>query len=592
MSLVEALEGRRLFSQFGLDPSFGTGGIIDVSAKRDDADLVTRRSVSAILDTGTAVYVAVATDGNAQSGDLKPGYVARYTETGAVDTAWGNGGVAELPFTATKLAYDRRTGTLYAAGDRDTDRNGPDADVVIKVLNVARFTAAGVPDAAYGTAGVVEYDPATPVGEIVGTATPTHLLVRPHGGLDVGLSVTDVAEGDGVTYDYRVAVGVLRLKNNGRRDVAFGHRGVVALSKKYDHYTLPILTPTPDGGFDAVITDAALPDVRVQRLGISAAGKVTAGPPMRGPKTVVSDTDANYRAGPASVVADADHVYATDVHGRSLYTLTPGRPTVSRPLKVPGLSRGTGSYDGITLVSAPRGGFYALNNFDADTPYQGVAVARLRLDFSPDRRFGTNGLIATGAYYSSQIFPDTSGRFLAITQGFFAPPTVTRLLGRGADGPATSVHSGDSRTAGDVIRVAGTAGDDTVDVRYDAPTGTIIVAVNGKPAKTYRARFYPSLVIDTGRGDDTITIDGVQAKTIVLAGGGDDTMRVTNCSGTIGRDCGFALRGGGGRDTFGVTGSSDVQINGGNDDDRLTIDAYLSDSYSSVIESIESRESV
>jgi Ca2+-binding RTX toxin-like protein len=124
-----------------------------------------------------------------------------------------------------------------------------------------------------------------------------------------------------------------------------------------------------------------------------------------------------------------------------------------------------------------------------------------------------------------------------------------------------------------IVYVAGTTGDDTIEVRSANPAGTsLTIAVNGSIVGTW----LPSgvtvfaregtdtvttvgvvsrrLIVDGGPGNDTIDVDSATAPTVLAGGDGDDVLK-----GGSGRDI---LIGGQGTDTLDGRGGEDVAVGG------------------------------
>ena len=117
------------------------------------------------------------------------------------------------------------------------------------------------------------------------------------------------------------------------------------------------------------------------------------------------------------------------------------------------------------------------------------------------------------------------------------------------------------------VYVAGTAGDDAIEVRAANANGGVSVAVNGQELGPW----LPSaVVVFAGSGNDTVTTVGAVSRRIVVdAGAGDDGIDFSSAIGPIvlvGGTGDDLLKGGSGRDVL-VGGAGADTIDGGANDD-------------------------
>jgi uncharacterized delta-60 repeat protein len=181
------LEDRCLLSAGALDPTFGSGGIVNTGP------------------SGTAYAVALQTDGKivvagtpATGGSA--GTVARYTPTGALDTSFGNGGSAAVSFFKSQ-------GTNLLAVALDSSGK----IVVAGNAGLARLTSSGSLDTSFGNKGEV----LTPMG-----AELDAVVIEPNGQI--------LAAGWANTNGSGASFGVLaRYNANGTLDTSFGSGGLV-----------------------------------------------------------------------------------------------------------------------------------------------------------------------------------------------------------------------------------------------------------------------------------------------------------------------------------------------------------------------------
>jgi uncharacterized delta-60 repeat protein len=192
---LEALEDRCTPSAGALDPTFGSGGIVNTAP------------------SGIAYAVALQTDGKIVAGGDSgsgPFSVARYTTTGALDTSFGNGGSVAVSFfnkTSTHLggvALDS-SGRIVLAGNSYSPK-------IQDNLALARLTSSGSLDTTFGNKGKV----LTPLS---GSELDA-VVIQPNGQI--------IVAGWGGTSNSSASFGLLaRYNANGSLDTSFGNGGLV-----------------------------------------------------------------------------------------------------------------------------------------------------------------------------------------------------------------------------------------------------------------------------------------------------------------------------------------------------------------------------
>jgi uncharacterized delta-60 repeat protein len=130
----------------GLDPSFGTGGIVTTDPSGlNRPDTGTSMAIDGSDRIVVAGYTSLVT-GNTIA-------LTRYTAAGALDGSFGSGGTVVVGLgtqtTANGVAIDG-AGNIVVVGDI---RNGDDTDIL-----VMRFDSSGSADGAFGAGGVVTTD--------------------------------------------------------------------------------------------------------------------------------------------------------------------------------------------------------------------------------------------------------------------------------------------------------------------------------------------------------------------------------------------------------------------------------------------------
>jgi uncharacterized delta-60 repeat protein len=192
----------------GLDPAFGTGGVVTTSAR-----YIGSAPPSAVLiqPNGEIVVIAELTD-PATDGDFG---AVRYQANGSLDTGFGANGEASASFTnfinTPNDAAIQPNGDIVVVGDA---QNATDA---VNEFALARFTAAGTLDSSFGTGGKVT----TSFGGVLNPATA--VLVQPNGDILVGGSDLKAAKTPTLT-------ALARYRPNGTLDPSFGTGGTVAVN--------------------------------------------------------------------------------------------------------------------------------------------------------------------------------------------------------------------------------------------------------------------------------------------------------------------------------------------------------------------------
>ena len=184
----------------GLDPAFGTGGVVVTSANyigsAPPSDVM-------IQPNGEIVVVAELTD-PATDGDFG---AVRYQANGALDTGFGTGGEARAAFT--NFINTPNDAALQPNGDIVVVGDAENATDTVNEFALARFTAAGALDSSFGTGGKVT----TSFGGVLNPATA--VLVQPNGDILVGGSDLKAAK-------TRTLTALARYTPHGSLDTSFG----------------------------------------------------------------------------------------------------------------------------------------------------------------------------------------------------------------------------------------------------------------------------------------------------------------------------------------------------------------------------------
>jgi uncharacterized delta-60 repeat protein len=187
-----------------LDAGFGTGGAVNTQI-----DNASEASAAAIQPSDQKIVVAGYSI--AAGGTYWRFALARYTPAGILDTTFGsNGTVSTLIGTGYAQAYAvaiQSDGKIVIAGFSYRNNNN------IRVFTVARYTAAGVLDAGFGTSGLFTLA----IG--AGNSQALALAIEP-------VSHKIIVAGYSVSGSYQI-IAVIRLTAAGAIDGTFNGTGIV-----------------------------------------------------------------------------------------------------------------------------------------------------------------------------------------------------------------------------------------------------------------------------------------------------------------------------------------------------------------------------
>ncbi len=142
---LEVLEDR-ITPTGGLDPTFGSGGIVATTIG-SYASATGMAVISSGPDAGDYVVAGIATVAGTNEFAL-----ARYTAAGVLDTTFGSGGFVTTPIGngnagANSVAVDNSTGDYVVAGYSQLSN--------FSVFTLARYTPTGALDTTFGSGGIV-----------------------------------------------------------------------------------------------------------------------------------------------------------------------------------------------------------------------------------------------------------------------------------------------------------------------------------------------------------------------------------------------------------------------------------------------------
>lgn len=262
---------------------------------------------TAIAGSGTANEVwndvRVQADGKILVAGASPSfYLARYLNSGVVDTSFGSAGFVTLSRSSAKsiaiqpdgkilVAGDNALTSITAAGNLITQPAGLATDV-----EIARFNANGTLDTTFGTGGVVRTDLS---GGRVDSVSK--LLLLPDGRI-LALGATGTSRGTTLT-----DLSIIAYRANGTIDTAFGNAGRVVIgfnqaagsASALDGVIQIVAAPVTGAN---VITSVRQPSAvfpaSSSLTGVESAGALTSASPI---KVVIAGT-----SGPAMAAARID----------------------------------------------------------------------------------------------------------------------------------------------------------------------------------------------------------------------------------------------------------------------------------------------
>jgi uncharacterized delta-60 repeat protein len=207
----------------GLDATFGTDGILVSPQSETDND----RAISVAHGADGLIYTA----GFTSIGEDHMFAVSRYTDDGAPDPSFGDGGTAVINITeggggaeVARGLVVQDDGMVLVAGpfEKDPTAEGDAADDLD--VAVIRLDATGTPDPAFGENGIAKIDlgPGKTIDAETYITDNAWGLTARDGGYAL-FAVTPNQEADRTDTDY----AIVGLTETGALDAAFGTNGVV-----------------------------------------------------------------------------------------------------------------------------------------------------------------------------------------------------------------------------------------------------------------------------------------------------------------------------------------------------------------------------
>lgn len=385
----EALDDRVVPSAGVLDPTFGTNGFTTIPDPGDATQVV------AVAVQPDGKVVAAGTAVTPTGSDLF--IVARYLSNGTLDPTFGTNGVVKGPAGIASAVGVTSTGLIYVAGNTGTSSSGD--------LEVARFTATGAADAAFGTAGVV-------TTQVTGHDYVTSLAIQPDGKVIVGGGYQmPMGPGQGAE--------ILRYNTDGSQDTTFAN-GITTLNA-----TRASIALQPDGKI--VYTGHSggpLPagGIEVGRLNANGSPDTTFGPSTPFPVDVGYYTDGGTAV---AVQPDGKILVGGDCGGHSVIVRLTATGSLDTSFATSGKRFGSYPLTGVTALRLePNGQIVVLEASSISNPSP-TELARYNPDGSLDTQFGTNGMapITQGYWLPGALAVQPDGNILVAGTPFgIAPP--------------------------------------------------------------------------------------------------------------------------------------------------------------------------
>ncbi len=204
--MIEPIEPRVLLAFFGVDPSFGDAGFVTTNFGR-----LTQTSVEflQVLPNGDVLAAGRGTATSAGGGDTPA--LARYTDNGTLDTTFGDQGKINMPIVDDiEAAAVQADGKIVVVGEKNTQ------------IYVARYTADGQPDLAFGTNGTTSAGFAS--GSSVDRSGAYSVVLQPDGKIVIAGQREFL---NPVNMKFLQSIALARFNADGTLDTAFGTGGLV-----------------------------------------------------------------------------------------------------------------------------------------------------------------------------------------------------------------------------------------------------------------------------------------------------------------------------------------------------------------------------
>jgi hypothetical protein len=500
--MIDRLEPRRMLSAGDLDPAFGLNGVETISYDGLFGDRLT-----ASTPQGNVLFLANNQGQRYQLFEIDP--------SGLPVQSFGAGGEVVGPRThvAEAIAVDPRDGRIAVLG------------AVADHMGVEMFTADGKPDLSFGPEGRREY------GALHDTTTAAATFDENGQLLISGVN----------THGAGFAAEVDRITRKGTLDKSFADQGHLVL-------------------LDIAMANAIKVDLVSGEIFV-AGSRVDVGEDVNTTSFQVWQVRSDGSLDPVRDHVQIDRYesgWVSDLAilpDRSLMLLIDDgylehfAPSGTNPIETV-LDRRTQQL----LVSGDNklwvGGVRSFIN-------GGSYLQRRNLDGTLDPRFADHGTkeLTGGTYRGFGMAEGTDGSITTVAGIDFGAiseqPGTARLErvmgGTGSDEPAVLSQG--------LLDIIGTDANDSITVQKDGRKLT--VSVNAHKSQ-FNTADVSAIHVDSGAGDDSVTLGAGVTGAYIVGGDGNDTLR--------GGDGNDTLTGGGGRDlVFGGAGNDRLNGNGGND---------------------------
>jgi uncharacterized delta-60 repeat protein len=502
---IERLEDRCLPSAGQLDPTFGTGGIVNTNIGGP-----TPTAAKAVVVTQTDGKVVVAGSSSDYFGGTGNRIaVVRYNTNGSLDSSFGSGGQVLFQFTPFSsndspagVALDA-SGHILVAGSSLINYSS--------TFSVARLNSDGTLDSNFGSGGTV----------ILPYFAQSYIDTASSVALDGSGHI--VLAGTATGYYTGSQFAVARLNNNGSLDSTFGTGGettvsyapgsfhldtassmaldpsghIVVAGSSRDSYSNPHLAVTrlnSDGSLDSSFGSggkAILPYFGM--LGYEADSAAGVALDATG-HIVVAGSASGYLAGNnyttefavARLNGDGSLDNSFGSGGKTTISFSTGGPLFYESDNAAGVALDSSGH--ILVAGSAYGYSYPPYSF-----HQGFAVTRLNADGSLDTSFGSGGKAILSHFspgsnyendYGAGVAIDASGR--AVVAGtaytYFSSSPVIAVTRLGTDGnlDATWGNGGSITTA-----IPGASNDSATNMSITQPDGKIIVVGTSQAVDPY-----------------------------------------------------------------------------------------------------------
>jgi uncharacterized delta-60 repeat protein len=372
-----------------LDKTFGIGGTVVTDFGNTGFSDINAVTLDAQGRIAVAGYTSPGYNHNPVAYDSLPAFaLARYTSSGSLDKSFGTGGEVVgtgLPggLEAAKGIARGPNGQLLVVGVRLSLLVGTYGDFAL-----ARYNVNGSLDQSFGTLGQVSTPLTAPVNSNLDV-----VAAQPDGKLIVAASLLG-PNGD---------VGILRLNKDGSLDTTFGNGGEVFAPLQHSYSTEQIASVfvQPDGKIVVVVyyDQSGNPGQGyVSLLRFDADGSVDSSFGTGGRTLLIELPRQQTYSGLAYVFAGA----IVQPDGKIVFAAGNGNLDLFRLNKNGSLDTSFGSNHNGSVVTAlsspgtnaivlqPDGKIVLTGNVNFD-----LALARYNADGSPDRTFGTGGVVHT-----------------------------------------------------------------------------------------------------------------------------------------------------------------------------------------------------